>query len=65
MSAGKRHAPPDNPAERPIFSGNEEFEVQRLAAETGVSTNTAWELIREHGLDRAALLKAARSIKRA
>jgi len=54
---------PDNPADRPILSGNEEYEMRRLAAETGISTNHAWELIREHGLDRAALLEAARSMK--
>jgi len=53
---------PDNPADRPILSGNEEYEVQRLAAETGITANQARELIREHGLDRAALLKAAGEI---
>jgi hypothetical protein len=61
LKPGRTGARPDNPAEREIVSGNE---VQRLAAEAGISPHQAWELIREHGLDRAALDAAARSLKR-
>jgi glycerol-3-phosphate dehydrogenase len=51
-----------NNRDRKKVAGGEDYEVQYLAKETGVSPEQARELIKAYGNDRRTLLNAARSL---
>lgn len=46
--------------DRGRVSGSQDYEVEYIAKEAGISTERARELIREHGPDRQKVLEAAR-----
>ncbi len=48
--------------DRSKVAGNEDYEVQHLATEAGVSVAQARELIRAYGNDRAKIMRAAKSL---
>lgn len=45
--------------DRDRVSGSEDYEVQYIAKEAGISTERARELIKQHGPDRQKVLAAA------
>jgi glycerol-3-phosphate dehydrogenase len=48
--------------DRNRVAGDQEYEVQYLAQQTGIATEQARELVKAYGTDRQTLLKAAKSL---
>lgn len=48
--------------DRDRIAGGQDYEIQHLAKEAGVTTELARQLIRSYGNDREKLMRAARSI---
>ena len=58
----------DNPnkqdnRDRSRVSGSEDYEVRYFADEAGISMDQARALIRQHGNDREALMRAAKALR--
>ena len=49
--------------DRNRVAGGEDYEVQYLAQQTGISTDMARELVKTWGTDRQTLLKAAKALQ--
>lgn len=49
--------------DRSRVSGSEDYEVQFLAEQAGITIDKARELIRQHGNDRGSLMDAAKGLK--
>lgn len=49
--------------DRSRVSGSEDYEVQFLAEQAGITIDKARELIRQHGNDRDSLMDAAKGLK--
>ncbi|MFU0503678.1 DUF3606 domain-containing protein [Pseudaminobacter sp. NGMCC 1.201702] len=48
--------------DRDRVAGDQNYEVQYLAEQTGISQDQARELIRKHGNDRTKLMEEARKL---